>query len=85
MTQDTQSQVQEIVNAEMAKLARQEIHAAFNGLRELLESIEINMKTQNQEKFNSALYMATLLLKTLERDFMMTGLTNKEEMIFTKN
>ena len=77
MTQTTNK----IVDAELAKIARQEIHAAFNGLRELLEQIEIGMKTQDQEKFNSALLIGTLLLKTLEKDFMMTGLNLKPEII----
>lgn len=81
MTQDTSTQAQETVDAQMAKLARQEIHAAFNGLRELLEEIEINLRTQNQAKFNNALYIATHLLKTLERDFMMTGLNQKQEIV----
>lgn len=81
MTQDTQNRVQETVNAELAKLARQEIHAAFNGLRELLEQIEINLKTQDQAKFNNAIYIATHLLKTLERDFMMTGLNQNKDLI----
>jgi hypothetical protein len=81
MILDTNTQVQEIVNAEIAKLARQEIHAAFNGLRGLLEEIEINLKTQDQAKFNNAIYIATHLLKTLERDFMMTGLNQKQEIL----
>jgi hypothetical protein len=80
MTQDTDL-TQELVDAEMAKLARQEIHAAFNGLRELLEQIEINLRTQNKQKFNMALYIATHLLKTLEKDFMMTWLNQKQEIL----
>jgi predicted DNA-binding protein YlxM (UPF0122 family) len=79
MTQTTNK----IVDAEMAKIARQEIHAAFNGLRELLEQIEMKLRTQDQDKFNSALLIGTLLLKTLEKDFMMTQLTDKKDVILS--
>lgn len=73
----------DIVDQEMAKLARQEIHAAFNGLRELLEQIEIGLKAQDQGKFNNTLYIATLLLKTLERDFMMKGLEQDKGLLLS--